>query len=106
VLGYVEAISALARGRSSGRISAAQFGAAVDDLERLWRGIDVHAVTAEVIQGAAQAAINHGLRAYDSLHLATALALAAVERVTFVCWDRDLREAAQNHGFALVPERL
>jgi predicted nucleic acid-binding protein len=78
----------------------------VDDLERLWRGIDVHAITAEVIQGAAQAAIDHRLRAYDSLHLATALALAEVERVTFVCWDRDLRGAARKHGLALVPERL
>ena len=105
-LGYVEAVSALARGRNAGRISIAEFEKALDDLEGLWVEIDVHAATSEVIEGAAQVVIDHGLRAYDSLHLATAVAIAKVEHITFACWDRELWEAAQSRGLALVPERL
>jgi uncharacterized protein len=105
-LGYVEAVAALTRMRNAGRISAGRLKEGLSDLERIWRGIDVHAVTADVVQAATRAAIDHGLRAYDSLHLATALALAEVEGIEFACWDRELRDAARERGIALLPEGL
>lgn len=105
-LGYVEAVSALTRSRNGGRITAPQFASAVEDLREIWADIDVHAVTADVIQSASRAVAKHGLRAYDGLHLATVLAVAKVERVTFACWDRELREAAAERGIPLLPERL
>jgi hypothetical protein len=46
------------------------------------------------------------LRAYDSLHLATIVSFADVEQVVVACWDRELRKAAREYGFALVPEQL
>jgi uncharacterized protein len=103
-LGYVEAVAALTRMRNAGRISAGRLEDGLGDLEQIWRGIDVHSVTADVIQAATRAAIDHGLRAYGSLHLATALALAEIERITFACWDRELRDAAREHGIPLLPQ--
>lgn len=105
-LGYIEAISALTRGRNDGRFSAERFDGALDELKEVWGEIDAHAVTTDVIQDAARMVIDHGLRAYHSLHLATALTLARVEKITFVCWDRDLRNAAEQRALTLLPEQL
>jgi predicted nucleic acid-binding protein len=89
-----------------GRLSAAAHRSALRDLDALWGELHIHAVTDRLIETAARTAVNHALRAYDSLHLATVVTFADVERVAIACWDRDLRKAARKHGFALVPERL
>jgi predicted nucleic acid-binding protein len=105
-LGYIEAVSALTRSRNDGRLSVERFDGALDELREIWSEIDAHAVTPDVIQDAALMVIDHGLRAYDSLHLATALTLARVEKIIFVCWDRDLRKAAEQCALTLLPEQL
>jgi uncharacterized protein len=105
-IAYVEASSALARMHKGKRLSAAQLRAALEALDALWETFYVHAVTDKVIQAAAQAALDHALRAYDALHLAAALVFAEGEKIVFACWDRELSEAADKHGFALLPERL
>ena len=48
---------------------------------------------------------SQGLRAYDAVQLATALAVrrSDSEARSFACFDRTLRTAAAAHGFALVP---
>ncbi len=102
----VEAVSALTRIRKGGRISAMQLRTGLRDLEKVWPKLDVHSVTAEVLRQAEHAASDHALRAYDSLHLATALRFAEIEDTSFTCWDRELREAAREHGFALVPLQI
>lgn len=43
------------------------------------------------------------LRAYDAVHLAALRRLGEPGRVTFACWDADLREAARRLGYALIP---
>ena len=103
---YVEAASALARMHKGDRLTAAQLRAKRGELERLWQALYVHAVDDTVIELATQSAVDHALRAYDAVHLAGALAFAEGEEIAFACWDRELREAAGKHGFALVPERL
>lgn len=99
-------MSALARIRKGGRISATQLEVGLRDLEQLWAEIEAFSVTTTILRYAEHAAIDHGLRAYDSFHLATALRFAEVEDVTFACWDRELRDAAGDHGFALVPAQI
>lgn len=42
-----------------------------------------------------------GLRGYDAVHLASALALGP--ETTFVSWDEDLRRAAGRSGCATAP---
>jgi len=105
-IAYVEASSALARMRKGNRLSPAQLRKALDALDTLWQTLYVHAVTDKVIQTAAQAAIDHALRAYDALHLAGALVFAEGEEIAFACWDRELCEAADKHGLPLIPEQL
>lgn len=105
-LSYVESVSALTRGRDTRRFPAARFEAGLEELERLWAAIEVHTVTPEVIRDATRVVTDHRLRAYDGVHLASALAVVRVERVTFACWDRELRAAAGASGLALIPERL
>jgi predicted nucleic acid-binding protein len=105
-IAHVEATSALARMRKGRRLTAAQLKRAIDDLENIWRGVFSHAVNDALLAKAAQTARAHSLRAYDAVHLSGALAFAASEQLDFACWDRELREAAGKHGFALIPERL
>ena len=47
----------------------------------------------------------HALRAFDAIHLASALRLADDHppAVTFACWDVRLWRAAHDEGFALLP---
>jgi uncharacterized protein len=92
--------------RKGGRLTPAQLRRSLSGLENLWRGIYVHAVSEAVLQQAADSARAHSLRAYDAVHLAGALSFATGEELEFACWDKELREAAQKHGFALVPPRL
>jgi uncharacterized protein len=106
VLAYVEATSALTRMRNGGRLSDARHQSAIDDLDDLWTELDVHSVGDGVIERASRAAARHALRAYDSLHLATALALTEAKGYAFACWDRELRDAAREHDFVLVPAQI
>lgn len=92
--------------RKGGRLTPTQLRHATDDLESLWRAIDSHAVNDALLAKAAESARAHSLRAYDSVHLAGALSFAAGEELEFACWDKELRDAAKKHGFALVPQRL
>lgn len=91
--------------RKGKRLSPAKHRAALDELDAIWVTLDVHEVTNTLIQAAVKATRDHALRAYDAVHLAGALAFAEGEEVTFVCWDRELSEAANKHGFALIPEQ-
>jgi predicted nucleic acid-binding protein len=58
-----------------------------------------------LLVAAAREAARHGLRAYDAVQLATALAVRAADPdcASFACFDRDLRRAASRAGLALVP---
>jgi uncharacterized protein len=88
------------------RLTPSQLRRALNDLDNLWRAFFVHAITTTLLGKAAETARSHSLRAYDAVHLAGALSLVADESLQFACWDKELRNAAQETGFALVPERL
>jgi predicted nucleic acid-binding protein len=92
--------------RKGGRLTPTQLRYATEELEGLWRGIDSHAVNDALLAKATESARTHALRAYDAVHLAGALSLAAGEELEFACWDKELRSAAKKHGFTLIPQRL
>lgn len=102
----VEAAAALARMRKGGRLTPNQFSRALDDLESIWHGIFSHAVNDGLLDKALESARTHSLRAYDAVHLGGALSFAAGEKLDFACWDKELREAAEKQGFALIPAQL
>lgn len=103
-IAHVEATAALARMRKGGRLTSAQLRQRIVALEKLWRGIYVHGVTDTLLTQAAESSRTHSLRAYDAVHLAGALSFAAGEKLEFACWDKELREAADKHGFVLIPQ--
>jgi predicted nucleic acid-binding protein len=92
--------------RRGGRLSGQTHRTALDDLDDLWRELQVHAVTDSLIETATRTATEHALRAYDSLHLATIATFGDAEQVTVACWDRELRSAVGEYGLALVPDRV
>lgn len=66
----------------------------------------VLSLTQPVLVAAALEAARHGLRAYDAVQLASALAVREVDPrcSQFACFDLDLRRAASRAGFLLLPE--
>ncbi len=92
--------------RKGNRLSTAEFDAALPELERLWGPIYAHAVSDNLIEAASAVAREHALRAYDAMHLATISAFQEVRPLTLACWDKELRDAAQERGIPLIPERL
>jgi predicted nucleic acid-binding protein len=92
--------------RKGGRLTPGQLRRKLDDLAKLWRGLDIHAVSEALLVEAAASARTHSLRAYDAVHLAGALSFAAGEELEFSCWDKELRDAAGRHGFVLIPKHL
>jgi predicted nucleic acid-binding protein len=105
-IAHLEATAALARMRKGGRLTPAQLRRGLDDLENLWQGVFVHDMNERLLTRAVKSARDHSLRAYDAAHLAGALFFAAGEEIEFACWDKELRDAAKEHGFPLVPPVL
>lgn len=87
------------------RLSTAELRTALEELDTIWTALDVLEVSDTLIHAAARTARDHTLRAYDAVHLAGALAFAEGEALDFLCWDRELSEAADKEGFALIPEQ-
>ena len=107
----VEVPAAIWRKTRAGELDPGQAGvlvrafeAEMDDQGSEARFVSV-GVTASVIDAAATATGIHGLRAYDAVQLASAMAArgAVGGDWDFAAFDRDLRAAAARTGFALVP---
>ena len=97
VIAYAEARSALARRCREGSLSPADHGVVRAAFDREWPAILALDVTQSVARHAADLAELHGLRAFDGLHLASYLAIAAAmpdESVVFSSFDQRLNGAA------------
>lgn len=99
-LAYVEARSALARRRRESGLAATEYRRAVRSLDHDWAHYHRVRVTEQLIHKAAETAESFHLRAYDAVHLASALTVAArlETPVVFACWDTGLEEAARRAG--------
>ena len=94
-IGYAEARAALASVRRGGRLDARELSTAKAELNRLWEQIDVVPVTTELVLAAGDLAEAEGLRGYDAVHLAAALAGQATVVATA---DSQLLAAAQHRN--------
>ncbi len=122
-IGYVEARSALARKEREGALSEEQHDTAVEQLERDFQDIYLSCpLTGEIAARAGEFVRGHALRAYDAIHLATALALQSEvhelwarrgesagtatqegdepPRVLLMSYDTSLAEAAHEENLA------
>lgn len=109
-LAPVEVASALWRKVRTGELDAEEANNLARQASRELSGeaeleVTTVAVTAPLLSFAATLTGRHGLRAYDAVQLATALAVRAADDPdqSFVCFDEDLRAAAAREGLVVLP---
>lgn len=96
---YVEARAALAAAQRRDRLTPVATGAAVARLHDLIAQVELVPATTDLVWRAGPLADVHGLRGYDAVHLASALASGADAVVTA---DEELAAAATVNGLAVV----
>ena len=101
VLSYPEGCAALAAARRQRRLGEDQHPEAMVAYEQLQAQLITVGVDSQLANRAGRLAEDFGLRGYDAVHLATALALGD-EEVVVVTWDRDLARAAEQAGLGLA----
>jgi len=100
-VGHVEAAAALARTKRAGRMTRAARDAALHLLDQLWSDVTVVPADEPRLRAASAAALRHGLRGYDAVHCAAALAVAG-DDLAAVSGDRELLDAWRGDGLAVV----
>ncbi len=108
-IGYVECRAAFARIRREGGFSAVDHSRCRRQFDRDWKWFQVISVSPELIRRAASITEDHGLRAYDGIHLAAAEAAYGMARgradFRFAAFDAKLIGAAKRTGLPiLAPE--
>lgn len=88
--------------RAGRRLTESEHESKKTEFEEMWSDFAVQTVSGTTIAEAAKLAEQHTLRAYDALHLASAIAMED-DDLSFACWDNDLREAAATEGLCLIP---
>lgn len=103
LVSYVEARAAMARRRRAGDLTPVEYRRAVEDLTGDWERFVRVDVTEGLVRDAARLAETHRLRAYDALHLASALSLMGRlgAALIFASWDDGLDAAAAREGLPL-----
>lgn len=101
-----EVAAAIARASRVGSISREEGELAIARFEAEWANLVRLQMTEAIIAQAASLAWQQGLRGYDAVHLASAIAWRDALRspVVMVTYDRELWNAAREVGFALFPE--
>jgi uncharacterized protein len=101
-IAYAELYSGLTRRHREGVLSQLQYRLACRRFEMDWMALVKVELGAEILSSARGLIQRHGLRAFDAIHLASALGLqaAANEPVTFVAADQRLLRAAAGERLA------
>lgn len=100
-LSYVEARAAFARRYREGGLSQGHYREVIRQLEHEWDAYLLLEVTAPVIRRAGDLTEKHALRAYDAIHLATALSILPELAMAFLAADERLIAAAAKEGLAI-----
>jgi predicted nucleic acid-binding protein len=103
-IAYVEARAALARRRRAGDLTPGEHRRLVGELDSDWERYIRLEVTSELIRVAAALADRYPLRAYDAIHLASAVTARRRlgDDLVFACWDDALSAAASREGLDLA----
>lgn len=107
-IAYPEARATLARQRREGRLSAAQLATCRRSLDDDWPTFVAIEITHAICRAAGDLAYRHGLRGFDSVHLACYLDVvraSAPALVTFSSFDERLTGSALTARRALSRQR-
>jgi len=104
LVAYVEARAAFARRRRERGLQATDHRRIVRNLDTDWPHFVRLEILEALIRSAARIAESHGLRAYDAVHLASAVTLRErlAAPVTFGCWDSRLESQARRIGLDIL----
>lgn len=105
LVAYVEARAAFARRRREHVLPTVDYRRIVRSLDTDWPHYLRLELPEALIRNAARVAETHSLRAYDAVHLASALTLRErlAAPVTFGCWDSRLESEARRVGLNVLP---
>lgn len=100
---YAELRAGLAAALRGSRLSEAEHLERLREFEEDWEDVDKRQVTEPLVRLAGDLAEEHGLRGFDAIHLASAVALRREldEPVTFSAFDDRLNDAAVACGLDL-----
>ena len=103
-LAYVEARAAFARKRRERDLSARDYRDLVQDFDHDWDKYLIVDASDAVIKLAGRLAEKHALRAYDAVHLASAVTVRKEgdRPVSFSCFDARLLRAARREGLRIA----
>lgn len=103
-IAYVEARSALASRRAAGHLPMAAYRGLIRDLDADWDRYVRLEVSELLIRRAAGLAERHRLRAYNAIHLASALLLRERpgDDMIFASWDDELDRAATRERLRIL----
>ena len=101
-LAYPEARAALAAAERAGRLGGRQHALAKGDLERALSSLAIVELDPGLAKAAGEVAERFRLRAYDAVHLVSALVVDEGDTVV-VTWDRALASAAEDAGPGVAP---
>jgi predicted nucleic acid-binding protein len=101
-IAYPEARAALAAASRAGRLGARQHARSKDELARAFGSLSIVELHPRLAEAAGEVAERFDLRAYDAVHLASALVVDDGSTVV-VTWDRSLASAASAAGLDVAP---
>lgn len=104
-LAYPEVCAALAAASRNHDLTPSEVVTATHEWGIFWSSMRPIELSPEIAQQAGQVAGRHHLRGADSVHLASALALAPAD-VTIAVWDRRLHAGALATGLAVAPATI
>ncbi len=99
---HAEVRAAFARARRNGRfVNDGEYSHILEDFRSDWRHYAKVNISSSLIRMAGDLAEKHALRAYDAMHLASALVLRekVPDTIAFSTWDDNLGGAAAQEGF-------
>jgi len=106
LIAYAELRASLAKAQRMGRITKDELQDLTRDVDEDWRTFHILAADQSLINSAGTMAEYHGLRGYDSVHLAAAeFAFRSVgepEYFRFAVFDKQLGKAANRIGIKLL----
>jgi predicted nucleic acid-binding protein len=107
VVAYAEARAAFARLLRSGGTDSRQHARRLRRLNLDWDDYLRIELTPELARAAGDVAELHGLRGFDSIHLASGLWLKerSASALSFAAYDRRLHAAAAQAGMTIYPRR-
>lgn len=108
VISRAEVAAALARAARAGLVTREAGAKALRAFNADWQHLVRLQLGEPLAARAAALAWEHGLRGYDAVHLASALAWSESlgETVAVATYDRELRRGAQASGLAAWPARM